>query len=300
MKLCILGPEKKTEFHLNLIEEAKRVFDKVLYAPLSGVRLELSEDGLVPYYKASAITNFDALLPLVSKKMALFGASVVSAVEESGIYTPISSIAINHAYNEFSVVGINRYLKVVKRGILKAYLASSRDALNAVLPKLRYPVRIKTPKKDGGSANFESEASLRSFIDAIELFSQPLLIEELRSKELAEMRILKIGKRVYCISGEREVSASKKIREVMHEVSRLMDAQTLEVSIIEVGRKELFLESINVNINLTKFERITGKDITSYLLKFVKRKARDHYERKSLLKFLDWLVELGKSTVLKR
>ena len=300
MKLCILGPEKKNEFHLKLIEKAKEHFEKVLYAPLSGVRIEASGDMFIPYYKAAPLTNFEIVLPLVSKKMAMFGSSVVTVIEENEIYTPISSAAINHAYNEFLTVMINKHIRAGRRNMAKVYLASSRDALNAVLPKLRYPVRIKTPRKDSKPASFESEASLRSFIDAIELFSQPLLIEEVEKESLKEMHALIMGSRIYCLSEGTAVKPSVKVRELMKDAAKYLDTQIMEASIIEARGNMAFIESINTNINLLKFEQAIGKDITKYLLRFMEKNAKDYYERKSLLKFVDWLIDFGRSAILRK
>ncbi len=300
MKLCILGPEKKTDFHLELIEKAKERFEKVLYAPLSGVRIEPINGAFVPYYKTAALTDFEIVLPLVSKKMVKFGSAVVGALEENEIYTPVSSTAINYAYNEFLTVMLHKHVKVLGHDLPRIYLASSRDALNAVLPKLKYPVRIKTPQKDSKPASFESEATLKSFIDAIELFSQPLLIQEIGEEKLTDIEALVIGERIYCISNGDPIKVSTKVRNLLKETSKFLDTHVLQASIIETHRGQVFMESINVNINPSRFEQIIGKDITQYLLTFMEKSAKEYYERKSLVKFVEWFIDFGKSVIMRR
>jgi hypothetical protein len=300
MKLCILGPEKKTKFHLKLIEKAKERFEKVLYAPLSGVRIEMVDDAFVPYYKTAVLTDFEVVLPLVSKKMVKFGSAVIRALEENETYTPISSAAINYTYNEFLTVMLHKHIKALGHDLPNIYLASSRDALNAVLPKLKYPIRIKTPQKDSKPATFESEAALKSFIDAIELFSQPLLIQELGKEELREMDVLMIGNRIYCLSNGNVIKTSIKVRNFVKETSKFLNTQILQASIIETQRDQVFMESISVNIDLLKFEQTIGKDITSYLLTFMKKSAKEYYERRSLVKFIEWFIDFGKSVIARK
>ena len=72
MKLCIIGPEKRSDSEIELMETAKKKFDSVLYAPIEMIRIETCKDKAVPFLKNTNLLEFDAILPRVTKKNADF------------------------------------------------------------------------------------------------------------------------------------------------------------------------------------------------------------------------------------
>ncbi len=296
MKLCILGPESKKDYHLRLIELSKYHFDKVLYAPLSGVRIEMEGEEFTPYYKSASLYTFDAVLPLIPKSLAHFGYAVVSLLEEQGIFTPISSSFISHASNPFLIAFINQKLGNADSPI-KVYLSVSRDALNAILPKLNYPVKVHIPKtkRQQTSATFESESSLKSFLDTIELLAQPIILEEIKtSKSLKEMDVLVIGNRIFAVrrvgDKKRRCRASKHMQEFVLRMGKLLKTSIFQARMI-VEKNSMFVKSLNVSPALSRFEDVFGNDMVEDLIAFLSKECEEFYRRHALLTFVDRLVE---------
>ncbi len=295
MKLCILGPESKKDYHLRLIELSKYHFDKVLYAPLSGVRIEREGEEFTPYYKSASLYTFDVVLPLIPKSLAHFGYAVVSLLEEHGIFTPISNRFISHASNPFLIALLNQKLGNADSPI-RVYLSVSRDALNAILPKLNYPVRVYIPEaKKQASATFESEASLKSFLDTIELLAQPIILEEIKtSKNLREMDVLTIGNRIFAVqkvgNEKRRCRTSKHIQGFVLRMGKILKTSIFQARII-VEKNSMFVKSLNTSPALSRFEDVFGKGMVEDLIAFLSKECEEFYRRHALLTFVDRLVE---------
>ena len=76
MSLCIIGQEK-SESNIRLIEEAKRYFDTVYFAPITGINIGLN-DRFYINHKSSSLLDFDAILPRVPRKFYSYAYQLLS------------------------------------------------------------------------------------------------------------------------------------------------------------------------------------------------------------------------------
>ncbi len=294
MKLCILGPEKKKDFHLRLIEISKYKFGKVLYAPLSGVRIEKNGDDFLPYYKSASLLDFDVVFLMVPPRLLNFGYTISTILEKYRIFTPVSSLYLSYASNPFMTFLLNAEIMEIESpsGI---YLSTSRDALNAVLPKLRYPVRVYMPEmKKGGSAIFESESSLKTFLDTMELFSQPIMIEEI-GKNVEDIDVLVIGTRIHSIKNGKPLRKTpNKVKEVVTKISSALHTSVFQAS-LSVENSTILIKKLKTSLRVDKFEEHFGKDITQELINYLHKGCSEHYRRYTLLNLIDRMVDTFKS-----
>jgi len=292
MDLCIIGSSKGKEKHLNIIKKAEATFDKVLYAPITGLRIEGKDENYNIFYKSAKINDFDVILPLIPYEHLSFGYAIVKMIEEFGKYSVIGSNAILHAQNPFIGFLSQRGLRTVRIKTPRIILSISGDSVKNMLSKLKYPVVMRTWGKKSRMIKFTSEQAIKSYIDTAEMLSQPIMIEELNGDDVKDLRVLKIGRSVYAITEkDKEVfEVTYRLRNFVREIASRLDTQFLEAK-ITYGNKFLFLQRVYGTLNINSFEKAYSKDLTERLLKECEKEAKSFYSFRIPIRFVERLID---------
>lgn len=287
MKLCILGPKDRTDTEIKLLENAKKYFDKVLYVPLSNMRIESKNGQSIPYYKDTNLLNFDVILPRISRKYSDVGYVLVKLFEDNKRYTPIDYKSIVFGYNEFLTP-----IYLSERGIPMphTYFALSRVALERILPTLKYPALLKLPYEKKGQMIIDSESSAKGIIDTIQQLAQPIIIQEMIEKSIG-LSILVIGNNTYALKNKEKIyKLNEKDREVVRNVTQVIGASICQINALKTS-SGLLIHSIDICPKINGFSEIFDSDMTDAILKELKNRTEMHLEKNIITKFIKWIEQ---------
>ncbi|MCK5333012.1 MAG: ATP-grasp domain-containing protein [Candidatus Aenigmarchaeota archaeon] len=282
MKICILGPKKTGETEIELIEEAKNIFEKVLYVPLSNVRIECTGKRPAPYYKDTNLLEFDVFLPRIFKKASDMGYVLMKTLEGGMKYSPINHLSVLFGYNEFLLP-----MQLRENGIpsLKSYFAMSRSALEKTISDLKYPIVLKLPYDKKGEIIIDSEETAKGVFDAVEELSQPLLVQDFAGKA-DSIDALVAGKKIFALKNKKLPARLSKIEtKTILRASKAINASVSEINCLRT-EEGLLVHGANICPNLTKYEPEFGP-VSREVLRHLHAAAAVHYEF-GVIKFLKW------------
>jgi len=289
MALCLLG-EEKSESNIRLLEEAKSFFDKVYFAPISGVSIGM-KDKFSIMHKSVDLTTFDAVFPRVPRRLYNYSYQLLSMFPPER-FMAIPPVAFLIAAERFFLLTVLK-----KRGInvLNTKLARSPEAAYRLLDEVEFPVIIRVPgQKTGVVANKASEA--KTIIGAISSLDHPVLLEEpvknVASLYITEPEVLasvrKVSKEVDLIFGQGEMKKFKpdmETQDIALETARAMDSSVMRVDISLNGSPKVV--NIELNPELTKPSGVSGVNIPRVIMKTVHENYKNHLEKPVLVKLFE-------------
>jgi len=303
MKICILGPRKRKQQELWLIEEAKKQFDKVTYVEIPMVRIENNE----PYFKNTKLSEYDCILPRVPRTYKNFG-YVICKLLEDRVYMPIKPESILIAHNKFLTL-----LALEEAGIPipKTFLTWSRKGVEPVLGEFEYPVVLKILYGSLGKGVMfaESKQSLLPLLDTIETMNEPIFIEEYIEAGGKDIRALVIGDEVIAAmqrsgsKGERranigsggkgkKIKLKPKLEELAIKTAKALGLEIAGIDIIQQrgGKREPLVIEANVNVVFEEITKVTKTNIAKHIVEYVKNEALTT-KRESFLKYFSKMIE---------
>ena len=288
MKLCILGPKERTDTEIHLLENAKKYFEKVLYVPLSNMRIESKNGQSIPYYKDTNLLGFDVILPRITRKYSDAGYVLVKLFEDNAKHTPVKYRSIVLGYNEFLTP-----IYLSERGIPMphTYFALSRVALDRILPTLNYPALLKLPYEKKGRVIIDSESSAKGIIDTIQQFGQPIIIQEMIENSIG-LSVLVISEKMYALKNKEKIyRLNEKDKEVIRNVVQALGASICQINALKTSSGLLIL-GVDICPNIESFSEKFNEDMTEVILRHLKERTEMHLEKNIITKFLKW-IDLG-------
>jgi len=192
MKFVLISGQDGEDVKHIFLEEAKKIFDSVLYVPLDLVRIELGEKGIVVKYKNVDLSSFDCAYIRVFQKDFLFAEILLDLLESKGVIMPscLDGYQItNHKY--FSVQ------RVARIGIPSpdSSLSISPKSALSLGEKLGYPLVLKLLQGYGGKGVMllKSEEELRPILDTLQVFDEFLAMQSFIPNANTDTRALVIG-----------------------------------------------------------------------------------------------------------
>jgi len=271
MKLCIIGPEKRTHSNLELLEKAKKFFDTVLYVPFS--LMSLGNDEII--YKNVDLSKFDSVLPIIPKNRSLFAYSVLNNLK---VYSPISPKAYFITSDRFIM-----FSEIMKNGLQtpKIYLLNSPKSVQAIANSIKFPISIRLSSKEKGIMFANNNTELRAMLDTLETFKDTIYIEEYLNTSYLQIYVIgddvfglkrKPVKKPDIFFGEGKMMGCKisdKIKNAAIKTAKIIGTEFARVDMI--GEKIL---NIDLSPPVKDVEKVINMDIISRLLEFIKYSAQ--------------------------
>jgi glutathione synthase/RimK-type ligase-like ATP-grasp enzyme len=289
MALCIIGQEK-SETNISLLEEAKKRFDSVFFAPVESIRIGLSEKFSVSY-RASDLMKFDAIYPRIPSSYYSYAYQLLSLLPPE-TFTPIRPITFLLASERFFLLSVLR-----KRGIdtINLNLARSQKAAHAILEESKFPLVIRIPGKETGVV-VETLTEAKSVIDALGSLKQRILIEDLVkdmvSVYVAQPDVLtsvkKKSKEKDPIFSEGEFRKHKIDLEIEHlalETAKAIDTQIARIDIsVNSGIK---IVNVGLTPDLITPSKVTNINLPKEVISHIYESYKVHKEKPLLMKFFE-------------
>ncbi len=289
MSLCIIGQEK-SETNIRILEEAKKAFGSVLFVPVEGIGIGLTDRFSITY-RATDLFRFKAVLPRASRRYYSYLYQLLSLFPGE-TYMPIKPISFLLSEERFFLLTVLR-----KRGVdtLNLHMYSSTKAAEKLAEESRYPLMIRTPdKKTGVLVKNEKEA--KSVMDALTHLQKHILVEDvvkdIVSLYVADPYILAAAKKktkeTDVVFGKGELKNFKpsiEIEQMALDAARAIDTQIARVDISLSDSPKVV--NIELNPDLVTPSRATGVNIPERVIKAITENYESHKKKPLLMKFFE-------------
>ncbi len=273
-----------------LLKEAEEFFDEVELIDIRKIEIKIDKDTTV-LYDGEPLKEFDCLYMKGSFRYSnlLYG---LTEIYKNKCFIPIDSNAHIIAHNKFMthlVFAQNKELKMPG-----TYFAAKVTESKAFLKTLNYPIILKFPLGTHGKGVIftESAQSAISMVDALDVFKQPVLIQDYINIR-SDIRLIVAGDKI--VGSMRRIAKSGDVRANAHQggdaeiyiptqeikqmaiaAAKKIKAGICAIDIIESDYGPLILE-VNSSPGLQKITEITKKNIAREIAKYL-------YEETSKLK----------------
>ena len=276
-----------------ILEEAKAYFDVVDSIDLKKIEIKIDGSTTV-LYDGEPLSEYDCLYFKGSFKYSTLLFSL-SEIFKDKCYIPIRPNAHIIAHNKFMthlLLASDKSLKMPS-----TYFTAKISETKAFLKTLNYPIIMKFPSGTHGKGVIftESYSSASSMIDALDIFDQPVIIQDYINIK-SDLRIIVAGDKI--VGAMRRIAKPDDVRANAHaggnaepylptpEIKRMsvnaakrIRADICAVDIIETDYGPQILE-VNTSPGLQKITEVTKKNIAKEIAEFLYEKTKERKERK--------------------
>ncbi|MFW5705135.1 MAG: ATP-grasp domain-containing protein [Nanoarchaeota archaeon] len=289
-----------------VLEEAKQYFDVVDHIDIRKIEIHVGTKTEV-LYDGEPLKDYDCIYMKGSFRYSalLYG---LTEIYKDKCFVPIDSNAHIIAHNKFMThlnFSSNKLLKMPS-----TYFAAKVSETKAFLKTLNYPMILKFPSGTHGKGVIftDSYQSASSMIDALDIFKQPVLIQDYINIK-SDIRVIVAGSKV--IGAMRRIAKSDEVRANAHlggegepyivttdiknmciEAAKKIRAGICAIDIIESDYGPLILE-INTSPGLQKITEVTKKNIAKEIAFYLHEETRKLKEHKDKVVSKDLLGDLG-------
>lgn len=286
MKLGIvsLGGKSSTD----IAKEALKYFDKVDSLELKKFEVEIDEKGTKVTYENKKLDNYDCLYVRGSHKYSVLQRAITRALKDD-TYMPTESKAFTIAHDKFlTMIEFQKHHVSMPR----TFYVPDTNAAKKLLEEVTYPVIIKLPSGTHGKGVMiaDSFESAKTFIDALETFKSPYILQDFIDTGAKDIRAIVAGEKV--IASMQRVAAKKEIRANIHSggkgqkfamtkeieslaigAAKAVGAEICAVDILE-GRKPVVIE-VNLSPGLQGITKATKLNVADMVAKYLFEKASE-------------------------
>ena len=270
MKLCILGTK---DTNPNLIDAAKKHFDKVLLAQISGVALVSSNGEIIPKYKSTDLRKFDCIFTLVNKEDYHFVFLLMNNIPKK-ILKPQGT-------NSFVTVSdrTSLFKKLSENGISvpSIALANTSEAAKKAVNELKLPVLLWGGEKEVMLAHTRQESL--SMIDTLHTLNRKIFLEEYNVRgKLYDLFVMDnevvaaIRKRVVGTTLKEDpnfkVKLNKRLIDTALKTARVLETEWARVSLFDF--KDPKVIDVDLTPSVTHVSSVAKKNITPDLIEMLK------------------------------
>ena len=295
-----------------LQKEAFEYFEEVDMVDIRKIEIQVTNTETKVLYDGEPLKDFDCLYMKGSFRYSslLYG---LTEIFKKKCYVPIDSYAHLIAHNKFMT-----HLNFSSNKVLKmpgTYYAAKIGEAKKFLKTLTYPIILKFPTGTHGKGVIfaESAKSAQSMVDAIDIFKQPLLVQDYIDIQ-SDIRIIVAGDKI--IGSMRRIAKKGEVRANAHqggdaepfivtpeikkmsiEAAKQIKAYLCAVDIIESAYGPLILE-VNTSPGLQKITEVTKKNIAGEMAKFLHEETKKFKssDKKNLTENLILDKEIGVET----
>lgn len=296
MKILILSIGPGNYSTKRLREEARKRGHTVRVVNYNQCYMTVEKGNPVVYYRGEMLKNIDAIIPRIAHSYTKYGSAVVRQFEMQGVYTPISSIAINRVRDK-----LRTYQLLAKShiGIPKTVIARETSDFEDVIEHAGgTPLIIKVAKGTHGNGVVlaENRKAAQAVMQAFYVEGVNFLVQEFVAESAGEdIRVIVVGGKV--VSSMQRKSLDDDFRSNLHQggsgdpvklttrerttaekAAKAMGLHICGVDLIRSKRGPLVLE-VNASPGIT-VEKVTGDNVAVRMIRYVeenakKRKSKD-------------------------
>lgn len=288
-------------------EEAKKYFSQVDIIDIRKVEIMMNNKQTKVLYDGKELERYDCLYLKSSHRYAelMYG---LTEIFSEDTFIPVSAQAHLLAHNKFLTHLTYANSKTLK--MPDTYFAAKISETKNFLQTLNYPIILKFPNGTHGKGVIfsESSKSARSMVDALDVFKQPLIVQDYINIQ-SDIRVIVAGNKI--VGSMRRTASSSDIRANAHqggnaepyvvtsqikemclEAAKKIGASICAVDIIESDYGPLILE-VNTSPGLQKITEVTRKNIAGEIAQYLFEETKLVKQSKDKLQTRDLMGQVG-------
>ena len=289
-----------------LLDEAKLLFDEADHIDLRKIEIKIDKKTTV-LYDGEPLKEYDCLYMKGSFRYSslLYG---LSEIYKDKCFVPLDSNSHIVAHNKFMT-----HLYFSQEKELKmpgTYFAAKISETKAFLKTLNYPMILKFPSGTHGKGVIftESYKSASSMLDALDIFKQPLIVQDYINIK-SDIRIIVAGDKI--VGAMKRTAAEGDVRANAHQggsaepfivtseikqmsllAAKKIKAGVCAIDIIESDYGPLILE-VNTSPGLQKISEVTKKNIAGEIAKYFYEETKKRTDSKEKVQTRDVMNSIG-------
>lgn len=287
MKIVILANEGRKAKDKPIIDETEQAFDTVIYAPIRKVRFDLIlkkfsilssisskrfTNGISVKFEGGDISDVDCILPIPTTiNSELFYAALRML---DGCLMPFDAKSYMLIKNEEMLFD---FLSSNDVPVRKLLVVTSNVSLDKIDERVKYPVIVRPPRKRVMVTNKETLKDVLSLYK----FGTPIRIETpIKSKKnvwvfVLEDEVIAAYERTKDIS--KVTAVDDKLKKLAIKVRKLTGCDYCAMRFLLKKNKWIF-DRLTVSPNFSNFQKITGINISRYIVSNLRSKTRESKE----------------------
>lgn len=289
-----------------ILKEAENFFEEVDHIDIRKIEIKIDKKTSV-LYDGEPLKKYDCLYMRGSHKYSTLLYAISEAFKDK-CYIPLAPNSHIVAHNKFMT-----HLKLAQESIIKmpsTYFTAKITETKSFLKTLNYPIILKFPSGTHGKGVIfaESYSSASSMVDALDVFSQPVLIQDYININ-SDIRIIVAGDKI--IGAMRRTAQKNEVRANAHmggsaepylvtpEIKRMsiaaakkIKADICAVDLIESDYGPLILE-VNTSPGLQKIQETTKKNIAYEIAQYLHEETIKSKELKDKDHAKDLVKDIG-------
>lgn len=270
-----------------LVEESKKLFNKVTFVTVDKVQIQTSQQGVGLFYNGKNLLSYDAIYPRFSSNDFLMGEAVLRAIEDSSAYCPVnlkSYQITNHKYYTAQKLSENGV-----PGILSTLFISPKYSKLAV-KETGYPFVMKLISGFAGKGVVlvRDANQMNSILDAVHLFEEFISTQQfVKSKKPGtDIRCYVIGDFVLAVKrtankgdwrsnisrgGSADmINPSQELLFASKESAKILGVDICAIDLMDKNGKWVVIEA---NFMPGPFMKFLGKTVVREWVKFIYKKV---------------------------
>ena len=290
-----------------LLEEAKKYFEQADIIDIRKIEIMINNKQTKVLYDGKELEKYDCLYIKGSHRYAelMYG---LTEIFKEDTFIPLTAQSHLIAHNKFLT-----HLTFAQNKLLKmpdTYYAAKISETKNFLQTLNYPIILKFPSGTHGKGVIfsESSKSARSMVDALDVFKQPLIVQDYINIQ-SDIRVIVAGNKI--VGSMRRIANKSDIRANAHqggdaepfvvttqmkemslEAAKKIGAQICAVDIIESDYGPLILE-VNTSPGLQKITEVTKKNIAGEIAKYLFEETAKVKQSKDKVYTRDLMGQVG-------
>jgi len=273
MKIAVVGDPRREEKDLPLIKEGKKIFDSCLYVPITQVRLDIEENFAVRY-KDENLMAFDYVLPIPTLPYREFFYKMVRILSES-VHLPCEPEKYLLTFNEFLLFDYLRKKGIPTRDFI---VATSKTSFKEIKKDIQFPVIVQPSYK---KVVVTDARTLRDVI-SLSKFGSPIKLENVINPR-KNIWVFLADDVIACYRKTRDVSKTMKpngkLRKISLKIKKLIKCDYCALNFLEYDKK-MVLNKLTFSPNFSRFQKITGREISKILLTQISKDLERKEEKK--------------------
>lgn len=290
-----------------ILKEASSLFDVADSYDIRRVYIEADSKNLKVMYDGKELEEYDCVYIRGSFKYVLLQRTISSILRDR-CYLPVRAKAFSIGHDKLLTL-----LELQKAGVSipKTYLAAKTKTAKKLLEEVNYPIIMKIPggTQGKGVMSADSLSSAKSFLDTLEVFKQPYIIQEYIETDAEDIRAIVTGNKVVA-SMKRKAMGGSELRANIHlggvgvkynlspndETLAITAAKAIGVDIAGVDLLEGVKGGVVIEINLSPGLRgitaATKRNVAADIAKFLFKKTEAFKNKKKESSYTEITKEL--------
>jgi ribosomal protein S6--L-glutamate ligase len=286
--LLIIGSKNvKWSTANSLIDEAKRLFSKVVFVQINKIQIQTSDQGAALFYKGKNLLEFDAVYPRFSSNDFLLAEPVLKIIEQSDSYCPVSLKGYqisNHKYYTAQAV-LNKGIPSI---LTTLFISPKYSKLAVNETGFPFVMKLISGFAGKGVVLVKDKNQMESILDAVHLFEEFICTQQfVKSKKPGtDVRCYIIGKYVLTVKrtskkgdwrsnlsrggSAKLVNASPELLAAAKECAKTLDMDICAVDMMDKNGKWVVIE---VNFLPGPFMKYLGSMIVHEWVSYIYRKV---------------------------